>query len=65
MGDVKDARDHNKSKIAGSTKFVKFTVVSTPSRSCKTTDEKKIKKKRWDKPGRIKAEAKHIKLNLG
>ena len=60
---VKVARDHNKSRIAGSPKFVKFAVLP-PNKPGETNVNNKIKKQRRDKPVGKKAEVNHIKLNF-
>ena len=60
---VKVARDHNKSRIAGSSKSVKFAV-SPPNKPGETNVKNKIKKQRRVKPAGKKAEANHIKLNF-
>ena len=63
MEDVKDGRDHDKSKITGSPKFVKFTV-SPPNKPGETNVENKIKKQRRVKPAGTKTESNHIKLTF-
>ena len=63
MEDAKDGRDHDKSKITGSPKFVKFTV-SPPNKPGETNVENKIKKQRRVKPAGTKTESNHIKLTF-
>ena len=60
---VKVARDHDKSRITGSSKFVRFAV-SPPNKPGETNGKNKIKKQRRVQPAGTKAEANHIKLSF-
>ena len=63
MEDVKDARDHDKSKIMGSPKVVKFASFPPVRKSLKIKTNDESKNKRVKIAGK-KAEANHIKLNF-
>jgi hypothetical protein len=63
MEDVKDARDHDKSKITGSPKVVKFASFPPVRKSLKIKTNDESKNKRVKTAGK-KAEANHIKLNF-